>query len=74
MPSHPFSFGILWEKKVTSILAIGLESQESDMYAVCLEPATRLLGWQRSDPRLNKRATLTSHQMFEFTQQNIHRP
>ena len=44
MPSHPFSFGILWEKKVTSILAIGLESQESDMYAGGLEPATNYWG------------------------------
>ena len=33
VPSHPFSFGVLPEKKVTGILAIGLESQESDMYA-----------------------------------------
>ena len=41
IPSHPFSFGVLREKKVTGILAIGLESQESDMYAGGLEPATR---------------------------------
>ena len=33
VPSHPFSFGVLPEKKVTGILAVGLESQESDMYA-----------------------------------------
>ena len=56
MPSHPFSFGILREKKVTGILAIGLESQESDNYVgERLEPVTRLLGRQRSDPRLTVR-------------------
>ena len=54
VPSHPFSFGVLPEKKVTGILAIGLESQESDMYAGGLEPATRLLGRQRSDPSLKR--------------------
>ena len=71
MPSHPFSFGILREKKVTGILVIGLESQESDMYASSLEFATQLLGRQHSEP---KGATLTSHQMFEkFSLINLQR-
>ena len=54
VPSHPFSFGILREKKVTGILAIGLESQESDMYDIVggLEPAIQLLERQCYDPRL----------------------
>ena len=58
MPSHPFSFGILREKKVTGILIIGLESQESDMYASSLEFATQLLGRQHSSPGCNQRRHL----------------
>ena len=44
VPSHTFSFGVLPEKKVTGILAVGLESQESDCTRVAFEPATRLMG------------------------------
>ena len=64
VPSHPFSFGV--PKEVTDVLAIGLESQESDCTRA---PRTRdpinIMGRPRSDPSLTERATLTSRQMVE---------
>ena len=44
VPSHPFSFGVLPEKKVTGILAVGLESQESDMYAGGIRTRDPIIG------------------------------
>ena len=60
VPSHPFSFGV--PKEVTDILAVGLESQESDCTRA---PRTRdpIIGEATFRPHaqsVTERATLTS--------------
>ena len=70
VPSHPFSFGV--PKEVTDVLAIGLESQESDCTRA---PRTRdpIIGEATFRPQsVTERATLTSRQTwakFRLTRQ-----
>ena len=61
VPSHAFSFGV--PKEVTDVLAIGLESQESDCTRA---PRTHdpIIGEATFRPQsVTKRATLTSRQI-----------
>ena len=51
VPSHPFSFGV--PKEVTDVLAVGLESQESDCTRAprTRDPIIGYVEWRRTQRR-----------------------
>ena len=65
VPSHPFSFGV--PKEVTDVLAIGLESQESDCTRAprTRDPINGEATFRPQSTSVTERATLTSRQMGE---------